>query len=645
MKNCSSTFILILACLILNKTAFSAQDQTANDSAPSISLSEDNASIASIKLNKETNENQQKQKKEDVAKITTIDNTTDDQEENPEVMIEEALSSDQKENQEIETDNAINQVQEDNQTKLPKKDSTRDDTNEISNINPEISLLSKDNTDASPIMHAEPSSDVSVAKNDDEKELQDQYLSKDEITELNKDRLFQKEFYNDTDKKYFPEVQAKIKLGYPRHILRPMVLVPLTQTPIMLTYFHMIGMVDSKPNFETNIAFGFRSLKSDFILGYYGFYDFRVTKHKNYIHQFTLGTEYLRDFFEARFNIYLPLKTKHFIGVDHFVKANYTATHTYSESLGDLTYEVVRPGFDIEVGGNLRKHEKLTGVFKAFFFYHSKFKNIGGVQLRAGYQINKIVNLNIEGVYDNHRKFAGYFGVNFKWNFGYKQSLALSKLEQKMTQMPIRDIDAVTTTDIDRNIVLDTNKEEGFNPVINDHPKSFGNAVYKNTDQLNRNIPTSKKVKDLKTLNSKGRFVGIRNMTNTELEKCEVSTFDAKNVAPNGTIFNCLQDKHDSRPQMLTLIHKTKDLQKISDTYRETLAKELAQSNAHNLQQQQLAKVKHERELQKQKTKHETAMNKLIQTRQEESRKLIERANKLDADAAKLRQEAQAIQQ
>ena len=114
------------------------------------------------------------------------------------------------------------------------------------------------------------------------------------------------QFINALNKKYFPRITTNIKIGYPRHILRPQILLPLTQKPNKITYFNFITMIDNVVNFEMNTALGFRKLENDFIIGSYIFHDYRLTKHNNSVNQVTIGLEYLNANKEARLNFYIP---------------------------------------------------------------------------------------------------------------------------------------------------------------------------------------------------------------------------------------------------------------------------------------------------------------------------------------------------
>ena len=108
---------------------------------------------------------------------------------------------------------------------------------------------------------------------------------------------------------YNPQAEVSLKSGNKRHLGRLSLLIPFLQSESHLLYGVMIGLHDSKSNKEGNFGLGFRSLQGGYIVGGYGFYDIRSTRHKNLVHQLTLGAELLSESFEFRGNVYLPQDT------------------------------------------------------------------------------------------------------------------------------------------------------------------------------------------------------------------------------------------------------------------------------------------------------------------------------------------------
>ncbi len=378
----------------------------------------------------------------------------------------------------------------------------------------------------------------------------EQYLSDEEIAKLEHARLMNKHFYNVPNKKYFPRITTNIKIGHPRHILRPQLLVPLNQTPLKLTYFNFITMIDTVTNFEVNSSIGFRKLEDYFILGTYIFHDYRLTKHNNSVNQLTLGVEYLCEDREARINFYIPFKTKFLIATEHYVEATFRGPQTIVRNLGDSSYEVVRPGFDVEVGGGLSKNSSLSLYFKPFFFYHADFKNIYGLSIRTSFKLNTMVSFDAEFTYDNQRKFAGFGGITFNWMFGGKQVQKLSSLEIKMTQMPIRDIDAITTVNTRIGQEFSSQTFDGKNAVINSNKKSSGNAMYSSVHKLNH---APDRINNILILDGNGTK-GIENMSDDELKNIVgLATLGQHKIQPLGAIDNCISDSNDTRLEVLHL--------------------------------------------------------------------------------------------
>lgn len=67
-----------------------------------------------------------------------------------------------------------------------------------------------------------------------------------------------------------------------------------------------------------------------------------------------------------------------------------------------------------------------------------------GTRFNMAYRILDMLELDGEISYDNQRKVIAFGGATFKWSFDdAKQKSSLTRLEKKMTSIPIRDIDAV----------------------------------------------------------------------------------------------------------------------------------------------------------------------------------------------------------
>ena len=252
--------------------------------------------------------------------------------------------------------------------------------------------------------------------------------------------------------KYSPKVQIEGKVGNRRGIVRPASLIPIYQQSDSLIHLSLIGMSDTKSAFEANFGLGARHLIDKNIFGLYGFYDIRRSTRDNIIHQATLGIEWFRKFFEFRFNLYIPKKR-------NFAISEFRNVLSYSKKSGSTVdielksfkkVEQALPGFDIDIGTQLPSLPELT-VRAAYFRFASSDKHIqtrNGFRGVIGYQLYKFIQLDGEISYDNQRKLVYFGGVTIGYNFdnARKRFSSLTRLEQKMNSLPIRDVDAITAT-------------------------------------------------------------------------------------------------------------------------------------------------------------------------------------------------------
>jgi hypothetical protein len=227
----------------------------------------------------------------------------------------------------------------------------------------------------------------------------------------------------------------------------------------------------------------------DSILGVYGYYDYRKTKHDNKVHQLTLGAEWLSEDFEARANIYLPSDEEFNIGVEGLqVRANSVANMTRIITSGNNVMESALPGFDVEFGGSLIRGYNPLEIYTSYYHFSKKGRQvINGGRVRLNQKINDNIYLEAEISHDNYRQTDYYVGARFNYNFGKSgEKSTLSALEKKMTQMPVRDIDALTTISEDgfviEKIIDGKIAYVGLGPDI----KGNGACYFASMDDLNR---------------------------------------------------------------------------------------------------------------------------------------------------------------
>jgi hypothetical protein len=251
--------------------------------------------------------------------------------------------------------------------------------------------------------------------------------------------------------KYSPRIQTEGKIGNRRSIVRPSTLLPLYQRSDSLLYLSLIGMSDTRNALEANIGIGTRYLLGQNIIGIYGFYDIRKSSMDNVIHQGTFGLEWFREYLEFRFNIYLPQTKKYSISevenISHYRKSGNTV------NIGLGTHREVEQalrGFDIDIGAQPRSLPNLTGRVAYYWFGSPEnyIKNRIGYRGVLGYKIHENIDLDFEVSYDNQRNWVYFGGITISYDFdkSNRDIRSLTRLERKMTLLPIRDIDIVGST-------------------------------------------------------------------------------------------------------------------------------------------------------------------------------------------------------
>ncbi|NQY43096.1 MAG: inverse autotransporter beta domain-containing protein [Legionellales bacterium] len=371
--------------------------------------------------------------------------------------------------------------------------------------------------------------------------------------------------------KYSSRIQTEYKAGNTRSIIRPAVLIPVYQVPNSLIYISLIGMSDTKSALEGNFGIGWRNLINNNIYGIYGFYDIRRTSYGNIIHQATIGAEWFKEFFELRFNVYLPSqKVFRISDISRDIGFRATGSGLSVDRVSSYKIEQAVPGFDIDIGTQLPSLPNLT-VRGAYYHFMSPKRNVSsriGFRGTIGYKINEYLQLDAEFSYDNQRKFVYFGGVTVGYSFGKNSTRAsgLTRLEKKMTSIPIRDIDAVVGQGTDNKItdsinysglekgekLLFANEEnqelllvEIINNQVVVHKSTANNENQYIIDLLkkyaNRNVLNKKNIKfgilknnelvkidQLSSESNKKRFINVANSTLPSIDN-----FDLKDTAKN----------------------------------------------------------------------------------------------------------------
>jgi hypothetical protein len=253
---------------------------------------------------------------------------------------------------------------------------------------------------------------------------------------------------------YSPHVELSAKKGitgkkdFKRDIGRLGAVIPVLQNKQSVGFLTLIGMGDTKKSIEGNFGLGYRHLlDGKFIVSGYGFYDIRSTKLKNILHQITIGSEFMLENLEFRINGYIPLNEHKLQNYNvHDIKYDGPVNRTLYKKTNNQVVEKGLGGFDIETGGSLPAHNKLSGYVAFYHFAGKGVSSVTGARLRGNYELRSWLSFELESNMDKVRGVTSYLGLNLSWDFGNsvsKKENPLTRLEKKMTKLPVRDIDIV----------------------------------------------------------------------------------------------------------------------------------------------------------------------------------------------------------
>ncbi len=307
---------------------------------------------------------------------------------------------------------------------------------------------------------------------------------------------------------YTPRVELTGKLGYSskkankRHIARLGFVIPIFQkTEKYLLFISAIGLKDTAKHVEGNFGLGYRFfINPNWVIGIYGFYDLRKTANNNLLYQTTFGLEGLSKNLEVRANIYLPVSENYSLDPRKIYNINYTNnTTTFKISKQNLA-EIAMHGFDIETGGTLPNIPKLSSFIAFYHFSAKKVKTLNGIRLRANIHVTNWFLIETENSIDNNNKHTGYVGAKLSWNFAKsKNSTPHNSIKNKITQLPVRDIDIVSIVREEYPILLSSKNTDGFAAAI------IQQGVLSKRDIINANVPVV--IKDLTKLNNANKLI------------------------------------------------------------------------------------------------------------------------------------------
>ncbi|NQY41867.1 MAG: inverse autotransporter beta domain-containing protein [Legionellales bacterium] len=343
--------------------------------------------------------------------------------------------------------------------------------------------------------------------------------------------------------KYDDQIEIFYKAGK-RHIGRLSMLLPLKQRSNQLIFLNSIMMHDSNSASEGNLGLGYRLLSKNQIFGSYLYYDIRRTSNKNLVNQLTVGFEYMRKVFEFRVNGYLPIFKRKFI-LNKTVLNNeltHDNSNIYLESSVTTTIERAFHGFDGEIGFTSKKIK--TNIFAGGYLFKADSISMPGIQARIEYKPIDWLTVSGEVKRDKIRKTEFYGGFSVRINMGDSNNSPYT-LNSKMTQMPIRDVDIIDSTKIEKNIQekssfrLVRNKAD-LDKAISDKAKLI--AIVEDIDFAGATVTYGaydNPIKDTKILGMKLSIDSNNNITGFDFFQRKLSNYiiPARNpAAPNTNI-------------------------------------------------------------------------------------------------------------
>lgn len=233
--------------------------------------------------------------------------------------------------------------------------------------------------------------------------------------------------------------------------------VPLFQTFDRLIYTDIRGTFGASGSQEVNAGLGIRQIIDNrWIVGAYGFLDYRRSQYNNHFLQVTLGAELMTEHFNLRANAYLPVGE-----TTHQLASHDTARVGAASITVRGGEERAMRGLDIEAGaltglsllGNGRDEFWVHGG--GYAFWEDKAETVWGPRVRAEYRMNDVlfegsrVSLLAEYQYDNPRGSQGFFGARLRLPLqraigGEERGTRLTALQRRMTETVVRDVDVVT---------------------------------------------------------------------------------------------------------------------------------------------------------------------------------------------------------
>lgn len=255
------------------------------------------------------------------------------------------------------------------------------------------------------------------------------------------------------------------KLGNKRGIGLLDFMIPLySQRHREILFLDLRFVRDNKSSREYNVGLAYRHAlptsrwaDDPFVLGIYGFYDYRLSPNRNVFRQATLGVEALHPWIEGRANIYFPTHHQYVLPGTGANANSFSGFYYYTQSSN--LKEGAMGGVDAEIGARVPLpwgHDyQLRFYGGGYKFQRSGYKTVAGPRFRTEFSIynplERIIDmpasrfkLGAEYAYDHVRGNIGFFDVGIRIPLGsFSDKKKQSNLDRAFQRTIERDVDIV----------------------------------------------------------------------------------------------------------------------------------------------------------------------------------------------------------
>lgn len=253
---------------------------------------------------------------------------------------------------------------------------------------------------------------------------------------------------------FYPQgyVDTRVRMGSERALGSTEVFYPFGWNGKYLGFADIRLTAATDSTIEGNAGLGVRKFNDDrtAILGFYSYIDQRRTEYDNNFTQFTVGSEWLAENWEARANAYIPLSGKK--QTTRSAPTTFTLSGTSLVATGGdyIITEVPNYGGDFELGVKLPLPEydylkNIWGFIGGYRFASDETESITGYRLRAKADVTDKLSIGAEWRQDNVRDDEFLVEARLRFPFGGsdKKKEPPTPMYKRLTQQPVRDVDIV----------------------------------------------------------------------------------------------------------------------------------------------------------------------------------------------------------